>query len=559
MNTRVDSASISVSGTQSEDGYESNYIEITKEKQKVMTLDYKLYDKLITFINANNNVLMNIKNKKNIIKYSQKTQTEEEIIKGEAMKEMKQKEKEILILRQENIETKNELEKYKKINLDLEKKYNDIKDEYNKEIKEKNDIIEKLNETINKLKEEINNNKNKMFNMINYSPIERVFDNDKLVDKILAYLPFEYYLTLASLNRKIHFHLYYKKKYSYIEDKYKAKLKLIEEITDSKIPIKYQIDEEEILQLVKKYTEPHLIPGNPMRYSLLHSLLFIENLVRKPLQEQYDTKKNNNEIAEKAKLILNDLFKVIKNEEINEITQIMKNKKIKKELNSKILTIFRDDFMDLTKMDKNIINMFKNDQYINIKFEFKSAEDVKTLLRYFLKNGLNQEYYNKFFQYLIDEYCELFFNCYDSLNSIKELEIVNIAIDSRYKKTNYLMKEMNYMVAELSNYCETSKKLKETLLKQKNEVEIKYNDCLMMNSSLNKKLLNDNQLIEKLQEEKLKIKDEVTIIKNKMIKDYQQIEKSYNIVNKERNDLIKIFLDLKNFFIKTISYTYKID
>ena len=172
---------------------------------------------------------------------------------------------------------------------------------------------------------------------------------------------------------------------------------------------------------------------------------------------------------------------------------------------------------------------------------------------------MEQEYYNKFFQCLIDEFSELFFNCYDSLNSIKELEIVNIAIDSRYKKTNYLMKEMNYMVSELNNYCETSKNLKETLLRQKNEVEIKYNDCLMLNSSLNKSIINNKQLIEKLEKEKISIKDEVNILKNKMIEDYQKIEKSYKNVDRERNELIKVFLDLKNFFIKTISYTSKID
>ena len=76
----------SISGTQSEDGYESHYIEIVKEKKRIMTLDYKLYEKLITFLNVNNNILMNIKNKKEIIKYSQQTQTEEEIIMDEAKK-----------------------------------------------------------------------------------------------------------------------------------------------------------------------------------------------------------------------------------------------------------------------------------------------------------------------------------------------------------------------------------------------------------------------------------------------------------------------------------------
>ena len=117
-----DSSSFSASGVQSDDGYEIPYLEIIKEKKRIITLDYKLYEKLITFFNVNNNILMNIKNKKNVIKYSQQTQTEEEIILDETKKELKQKEKEIIILRQENIELKNELEKYKNLLFDLQKK-----------------------------------------------------------------------------------------------------------------------------------------------------------------------------------------------------------------------------------------------------------------------------------------------------------------------------------------------------------------------------------------------------------------------------------------------------
>ena len=201
------------------------------------------------------------------------------------------------------------------------------------------------------------------------------------------------------------------------------------------------------------------------------------------------------------------------------------------------------------------MNYFNNDEYINIKFEFKSAGDIKNLLKYFLKNGLEEKYYNKFWQYLIDEFCELFFNCYESLNSIKELEIVNIAIDSRYKRTNYLMKEMNLMMNELNNYCETSKNLKETLLKQKNDVEIKYNDCLMMNSYLNQEVINYKKLIKELNEEKIKIKNEVEKIKIETMKKYQKIEKNYKEVNQERIALLEVFLNLKNFFINTISFS----
>ena len=550
---RNDSSSVSASGKESED--ESNYIEIKKETKRTINIDIKLYEKLITFININNNMLMNMKHKINAIKFSEQTQTEEELIIDETQKQLKLKEKEIKSLKEENLILKNELNKYKTKYLEIEKMYNDLKNIFDKQMNEKIEITDKFNKEINSLNEIIHTNKEKMKSMIKYTSIERILDDEKLLDKILVYLPFEYNLILSSLNKKIHFHLYYKKKCSYIENKYKKCQKLIKELTTSSIPMKYEMEDEEIINLVKKYTEPHLIPGNKMRYSLFHSLLFIENIVRKPLLHQYDIKKNK---KESTKIFFNEIFKVMKFEDNNEITQSMKNQKINQELNNKILTIFKDDNMELAKIDKEIIDYFKNDKYINIKFEFKSAQEIKTLFTFFLKHGLEQEYYNKFFRYLIDEFCELFYNCYESLNSIKELEIVNIAIDSRYKQTNYLMKEMNLMVTELNNYCETSKNMKETLLKQKNDVEIKYNDCLMLNSSLNQDIINYKNLIKELNEEKIKIKEEVDILKNKMIEDYKKIEKRYNEVNTERKTLINVFIELKNYFINTISFS-KID
>ena len=61
-----------------------------------------------------------------------------------------------------------------------------------------------------------------------------------------------------------------------------------------------------------------------------------------------------------------------------------------------------------------------------------------------------------------------------------------------------------------------------------------------------------------MNEDKIKIKADVDILKNKMIEDYKKIEKSYNEVNKERKSLINVFIELKNFFINTISFS-KID
>ena len=104
-----------------------------------------------------------------------------------------------------------------------EKKYNDIKNIFDTQMNEKLEVTDKLNKEIDYLNGIIHSTKEKMKYMINYTSFERVFDNEKLVDKILSYLPFEYYLIMSSLNKKIHFHLYYKLRYNYIEKKYHLK------------------------------------------------------------------------------------------------------------------------------------------------------------------------------------------------------------------------------------------------------------------------------------------------------------------------------------------------
>ena len=182
---RFDSTASSVSGTQSED--EINYIEIKKEKNKAINIDIKLYEKLITYINVNNNILMNMKHRNNTIKYSQQTQTDEEIIKDEMEKELKIKEKEIKKLKEENLILKNELNNYKNQFLEIEKKYNDIKNIFDTQMNEKLEVTDKLNKEIDYLNGIIHSTKEKMKYMINYTSFDRVFDNEKLVDKILSY------------------------------------------------------------------------------------------------------------------------------------------------------------------------------------------------------------------------------------------------------------------------------------------------------------------------------------------------------------------------------------
>jgi hypothetical protein len=116
---------------------------------------------------------------------------------------------------------------------------------------------------------------------------------------------------------------------------------------------------------------------------------------------------------------------------------------------------------------------------------------------------------------------------------------------------------MKNEINNLKKVKEANKVENNKLLQQRNELEIKYNDSLLMISSINKKILEANQNIETLTEEKRKSEEELQIFKNKIMNDYKIIENKYNKVNEERNSFIKIFLEMKIFFIDKLELLNK--
>jgi len=279
-------------------------------------------------------------------------------------------------------------------------------------------------------------------------------------------------------------------------------------------------------------------------------LTFLETIVRKPMQEQMDEKQNEGNKEKtpgKTKTLLNEFFSS-KNDE-NKINNILKKKKIKENLERKLIKMDFDlNYNELKKIDKDFQNKINKDELINVKFEFNSAEEIKNLMRFFLKVGLEENYYIKFRQYLIDEFSELLFNCNSCLKCLKDLEICNKIQGIRFSKNLYIIKQMTNEISNLRSFNESNKKTKDKLLKQKNELEVKYNDSLIKNSSLNKIITENQKAIGELTEEKRKMDEEIQVLKQKIINDYKVIENKYNIVNNERGLLIKIFLDLKLFF-----------
>ena len=538
--------------------YESNYIEIKKEKLNTIYLENKIYLKLITQIEKYNEMINIIKTNSNLFKSNIKVDSFVDNNKEKYEKILIEKDKTINLLRKENESKQTEIKSLQSINLELEQKCNDLISKYEKEIKEKNNIISSIEQELksmtdkyNKLNEIINEQKKES----NINDIEqKLLMNEKLIESISNFLPLEDKLKLFSLNKKINFCFKYKNRYNEIQKKFVESQNIIAHLTSEDILLKYEIENEELQNIIKKYTNSHIISGNELRLSIFNCLIFLEKIIRKPLQEVNFEDLGNKEMSNKekfslkAKGLFNDFLSVVGKTEQSQL-----KKKMKENLEKKIIDInFEVNYNELKNKENEFKKKIDEDQFINIKFEYNSPEEIKNLIRHFLKVGLSEHYYTQFKSYLIDEFSQLLFNSYKSLNCIKELEICNKIQGVRFNKNIYLIKQMTNEINDLKKLKETNKKENTKLVKQRNELEIKYNDSLLLISSINEKLLEANKNFEILKEEKNKSELELQSFKNKIMNEYKIIENKYNKVNEERNSFIKIFLEMKMFFIQKI-------
>ena len=534
---------------------ESIYMEIKKETPKVAYLDYKVYQKLINQLTSTNEMIKKMKEKSFQLSNNTNDINKDNKKSNDTLNDIIEPKEELINkFKNENEQYKKEINLIKTKNSELEKDYEELKQKYEKEIKEKDDKIISMQKEIDDITKKYNEVNEQMLQEKKIEnknlAIETILNEDKLVEKITNFLPIEDTLKIYTVNKKMHFYYKYKNKYLELQKKYLESQSLLNEITSENIMAKYGVDDEELQNILSKYTNTHIISGNQMRYSIFHSLTFLETIVRKPMQEQMDEKQNEGNKEKtpgKTKKLFDEFFSS-KNDE-NKINNIIKKKKIKENLERKLIKMDFDlNYNELKKIDKEFQNKINKDELINVKFEFNSAEEIKNLMRFFLKVGLEENYYIKFRQYLIDEFSELLFNCNSCLKCLKDLEICNKIQGIRFSKNLYIIKQMTNEISNLRSFNESNKKTKDKLLKQKNELEVKYNDSLIKNSSLNKIITENQKAIGELTEEKRKMDEEIQVLKQKIINDYKVIENKYNVVNNERGLLIKIFLDLKLFF-----------
>ena len=534
----------------SEYDYDLNTLEIKKESLSHITLNISDYNYLIEQLNTHIKLLQQIKNDKYPNTFSKEVQTlENNNEPNEDILDKKNLEDKITSLQSENhiLKGKNNI-----LQEENERLKEDIKKNNNNE-KEK---IESLNKTILELKKEIEILKNENLELNNnikhmrfISPFEEVFKSEKNINKILSYLPTDYSFSIFSINKTLHQDFYYKFKCKYLEKKIKNKEKIITQLTSQDLSKILKIENEDMYNIIKKYSQKHVIPGNKLRYSLTHSLLFIENIIRKPLREKHEEN-----INPKTKNLIQSFLSVIKeDDEMNEINQILKEQNYINELNCKMIAFPKEDIVNFSDYDKNVLEALNGDETINIKFEFNNSEEIKVLINYFLNAKLDKQNYTKFLQYFVEEFAELFFSCFESLKELKELEILNLALNARLQRYGFLMNEMQYEIDNLSQYANSSKEVKENLSKQKNELEVKYNGSLMQISQLIK---DKNELIQKDEDNKklgeLKEK-EYEEFKNKILNEFKNVEKKYNYTVKERDLLKNAMLDFRNYLLNFVN------
>ena len=551
-----------------EDDYEdeSIYIKIKKEKPNMIYLEKKIYEKIILQIEKYNSIIKEIKSKSfNTESNLGLIQNNNNNIRNDKLdKILQEKEKTINELRNEIGLKEKEIISLKLQNEQINKKYDELNNRYNKEIEEKNIMINSIKEDLNN----INNKYNDLIEKINKEKSKedktifliKILTNEKISDNIMKYLTLEEILKLYSVNKAINLTFKYKNKYNELQKKFSESQNLIAHLTSEDILKKYEIEDEELQKILKKYTNTHVISGNPLRISIFSCLTFLEKIIRKPLRElNFETLgskgviSNKEKISQKAKGIFNNILSVVGKREDIEMRKL-----IKENLEQKLIEMNFEVYYNIQKKKEiEFKEKINSDQLINIKFEYNAADEIKYLIRHFLKVGLSENYYTQFKSYLIDEFAELLFNSYKSLECIKELEICNKIQGIRFNKNIYLIKQMTSEIDNLNKLKESNKQASNKLIKQKNELEIKYNDSLLMISSTNKQLLEANTQIQKLLEEKNKSEEELQMFKNKIMNEYKIIEDKYNKVNQERKSFINIFLEMKIFFINQIELLNK--
>lgn len=551
-----------------------NQVQITPTQINTITLSKDNYVTFLTNFNNLTQTLQHVKTKLSVAKpqlLTQCTQTDEPNAYQLRINTLTSQLETVTI---ENTVLTAEISKLQKQNQKLLSENTSLKQHSNAKIEKLLTNITSLKQSLQALTNKYNDALTQMSKMKLLSPIEQVFSNTKCIDNIIAFLPVEYTLQLCSVNNYFHSHFYYKQKCKYLQHKLKQTLATLSVFTNKDISEVYEIKHSDIQDLIDKYTNKHNIPGNNLRCQVIRSLLFIENIVRKPLRLHHEEKDLKlifpNQLPFKDDIavynIIKNVFNIINPHKhgTSNTTTATTNTNV---LSDTIMFPYTyDNFTHCSSLfgndNNNYINEIDEQIYsfymahtspMYVKFEYENVNQLHSLLDYFLKAQLDKEHYVKFLQCIITEYSSLLYTCYEAINEFKEIEIANIAIDARFKKFKHLAHDLQDEINDLTNYANSSRVVKEMLLKQKNEVEIKYNDSLIQLNQMQNEKESLRRGMEAIDIERMNSEKEFNVFKNKMLSEYKYLQNESKRVFNERDILKQTLIDFKNYFIENVS------
>lgn len=512
-----------------------NTIRINKEKRNTITIDVNKYNKIILQMKTLIDIVKSFKEKENVIKVSSSIQTEE-IVDNDKI------EKDNLI---NNLQIENEVLKSQVEMLTMDKgkilnDYNNLKSSSKEKITKLQNEILVQQKDIKNLNDELVSLTRQMKSMRKVSNCELVLFNEKLTNKILSYLPFEYTFHFCSLNTYTHSHFYHRQRCEYLEATLQNALKSISLLTSKDIPSQYSITNTQMENIYQHVINSDKLFLSYLRRRIIRSMMFIEEVVLVPLRKIKLEKIDSN--------LSNRMLSIIKDR--GDIDSELS------ELNGDIVDFPSKDTMvslDNDEVDKKILDLYYNNARTKLSFDFSSKDEIKSLLDLFFRAKLSKDNYATFLQRIVEEFSGLLYDSFTSLKEIKEIEIVCRSMEIRQMKMRNQIEELSCEVKDLNKFAKSSKEIKEMLLRQKSEVELKYNDALIQIASMTTEKERMKKNIEDIDRERITAEKEFNELKMKLINEFKQVQNETEGLKRERDVLRNTLIDFKNFFMTNIS------
>ncbi len=338
------------------------------------------------------------------------------------------------------------------------------------------------------------------------------------------------------------------------EKKLKQKEEMINNFSKEDIYKKFKVNEKEIEDLLQEYIINDKISGKEIRNEIVNSQIFLTQFVKIPLKNSKEPKNENEKNKNTKTSFFNRFVSVLKGENEEEEDNIFNLNENEDAINNNYNTIkfTEEEFKNLYESDRKILETYNTNKTINVKFEYEKSDKIKDLLNEFFKSQLPKNFYQKFLSKICEIFSDLLYACFLSLKDIKNLEIVKYALYCRYMKCRMKIEEMDLEIQDLNQFAESSKEIKEMLMKQKQEVDIKYNNSLMIITQLNEEKVNIQKKCNELENELNNSSKKFDDFKIQISNEYNKIKKDFDIIKKEKDLLKGTLLDFKNYFMKFI-------